>query len=89
MDDFSSDEDPDISDLVSTELGPSVLLWCSWIWYLAANTGHTSLEICYSLGKYLRWLSGISSPEYQYQIDEERRIAEGRQRTCDSFCLYG
>jgi hypothetical protein len=90
MEEFSSDEDSDMSAQVSTELGPSALLWWSWIWYLAANTGRTSLEICYSLGKCLRWLFGISSPEYQYQINEERRIIaeEVRQRKRNKFCLY-
>jgi hypothetical protein len=87
---FSSDEDPDISAKVSREFGPSGLQWGSWIRHLVANTGRKSLQMCYSLGKYLARLFENSAPGYQYEINEEARIKAEEQwkNKTDKFCMY-
>lgn len=57
----------------------STLQWGPWIWYQTVNVGIKSLKVCDYLGEHLASFFGITTPKYQYEIDEyERMIAEVR-----------
>lgn len=84
MEECSSDEDePDTSAKVIAEVHPNTLSWGPWIWHYTVNIGRKSLQVCDYLGEHLASLFGITTPKYQYEIDEYNRIMaeeEERQR---------
>lgn len=81
IEEYSSDEDePDASTQV-TSINPSTLQWGPWIWYHTVNVGIKSLKVCDYLGEHLAGFFGITTPKYQYEIDEyERVLAEEEER---------
>ena len=52
------------------------MTWGPWLWYKAINVGSKSLEVCDYLGEHLASFFGITTPKYQYEIDEFNRIME-------------
>ncbi|GFG34684.1 hypothetical protein Cfor_10910 [Coptotermes formosanus] len=81
IEEYSSDEDePDESTQV-TSINPSTLRWGPWIWYHTVNAGIKSLKVCDYLGEHLASFLGITTPKYQYEIDEyDRMMAEEEER---------
>jgi len=47
-----------------------------WFAYQAWNMGSKSLEVCDYLGEKLAAFFGITTPKYQYVIDEYNRMIE-------------
>ncbi|XP_023725778.1 protein FAM177A1 isoform X2 [Cryptotermes secundus] len=82
LEEYSSDEDePDIPALVTAEVQPSMLPWGPWIWYHTVNVGRKSLQVCDYMGEHLASILGITTPKYQYEIDEYNSImAEEEER---------
>lgn len=76
IEEYSSDEDePDASTQV-TSINPSTLQWRPWIWYHTVNVGIKTLKVCDYLGEHLASFFGITTPKYQYEIDEHDRMME-------------
>ncbi|XP_069671518.1 protein FAM177A1 isoform X2 [Periplaneta americana] len=82
IEEYSTDEDEsDKSARITSELNPRTLSWGPWIWYQTANVGSKSLQVCDFLGEHLASFFGITTPKYQYEIDEYDRImAEEEER---------
>ncbi|KAJ9589651.1 hypothetical protein L9F63_017140 [Diploptera punctata] len=77
IEEFSSDEDEiEKSAAYTTEVNPSSMTWGPWLWYKAINAGSKSLEVCDYLGEHLASFFGITTPKYQYEIDEFNRMME-------------
>jgi hypothetical protein len=76
MADFSDDEEPYTSTPVQAtgRLGPNMLPWRPWLWYVIANTGSTLLKVCDYLGEHFARYFGIIAAKCQYEIDEHKRI---------------
>lgn len=81
IEEYSSDEDEqDASNKVAT-INPSTLQWGPWIWHHTVNVGIKSLKVCDYLGEHLASFFGITTPKYQYEIDEyDRMMAEEEER---------
>lgn len=57
------------------------LKWGSWMYYWMLYTGSSALAACDYVGESLANLLGITSPKYQYEIDEYKRC-EKEVRLC-------
>lgn len=83
LEEYSTDDEVDSSNKENTisTVDPKTLSWGPWIWYYTATAGTKTLEVCDSLGEHLADFFGITSPKYQYEIDEYNRImAEEEER---------
>nr|CAD7195756.1 unnamed protein product [Timema douglasi] len=89
LEEYSTDEDE--SDIVPTtavtnEINPKTLTWGPWTLYHVATAGSKTLQVCDYLGESLANFFGITTPKYQYEIDEYHRMLaeeEERQRQLD------
>ncbi|CAG2057081.1 unnamed protein product [Timema podura] len=62
------------------------LTWGPWTLYHVATAGSKTLQVCDYLGESLANFFGITTPKYQYEIDEYHRMLaeeEERQRQLD------
>ncbi|XP_021936106.1 protein FAM177A1-like isoform X2 [Zootermopsis nevadensis] len=86
IEEYSDEDEPDTSAQITNKLNPSLLPWGSWIWYHTVHAGSKSLQVCDYLGEHLASFFGITTPKYQYEIDEYNRIMaeeDERQRKMD------
>nr|CAD7568783.1 unnamed protein product [Timema californicum] len=57
------------------------LTWGPWTLYHVATAGSKTLQVCDYLGESLANFFGITTPKYQYEIDEyHRSLAEEEER---------
>ena len=73
-DDTSSDEDQNPE--VNANINPSDLTWLLWMWYYIRAVSSGALKAAEFLGERLAALFGITTPKYQYVIDEYYRLKE-------------
>lgn len=50
------------------------MTWFPWMWYQAATAASQTLQVCDYLGESLASFFGITTPKYQYEIEEYHRI---------------
>ncbi|XP_067011815.1 protein FAM177A1 [Anabrus simplex] len=76
LEEYSTDDEPDEVDSshVVSSVDPKTLPWGSWMWYQTVVAASTSLRVCDYLGETLANFFGITSPKYQYEIDEYKRM---------------
>ncbi|XP_042893048.1 protein FAM177A1-like isoform X4 [Penaeus japonicus] len=55
---------------------PKALTWGPWIYYWMLYSGSSMLSACDYVGESLANFLGITSPKYQYEIDEYNRAME-------------
>ncbi|XP_033209526.1 protein FAM177A1-like isoform X2 [Belonocnema kinseyi] len=55
-------------------VNPKKLPWLPWAWYHTTWASGKVLEGCDSMGEYLAEFFGITTPKYQFEIDEYYRI---------------
>ncbi|KAK8718869.1 hypothetical protein OTU49_014407, partial [Cherax quadricarinatus] len=67
-----TDNKPDTLALVD----PKSLSWGPWMYYWMYYTGSKTLSACDYVGEGLAHFLGITSPKYQYEIDEYKRCEE-------------
>ncbi|KAL0279402.1 UNVERIFIED_CONTAM: hypothetical protein PYX00_000972 [Menopon gallinae] len=53
---------------------PQTLTWGPWMWYYTVFAGSKALEACDYMGEFLAEFFGITTPKYQYEIDEYHRM---------------
>lgn len=76
MEEYSTDEDEEVQerkDLLPS-VDPSRLTWGPYLWFYMIRVATTTLSVCDFLGEKMASLFGISTPKYQYAIDEYYRI---------------
>ncbi|CAD5119691.1 DgyrCDS8283 [Dimorphilus gyrociliatus] len=72
---YSTDEEEPVE--LPPPVDPKTLTWAPWIGYYFRHVGLKTLNAADYLGEKLAWFFGITSPKYQYIIDEvNRRNAE-------------
>ncbi|XP_071543034.1 uncharacterized protein [Panulirus ornatus] len=77
LEEFSTDEeDEDKQPDTMTLVDPKTLKWGSWMYYWMLYTGSSALAACDYVGEGLANLLGITSPKYQYEIDEHKRCED-------------
>lgn len=52
------------------------LKWGSWLYYWMLYSGNSALSACDYIGESLANVLGITSPKYQYEIDEYNAAIE-------------
>uniref|UniRef100_A0AAQ4RA58 Family with sequence similarity 177 member A1 n=1 Tax=Gasterosteus aculeatus aculeatus TaxID=481459 RepID=A0AAQ4RA58_GASAC len=88
MEEFSTDEE-DTEEPVNREVIASKLTWAPYFWFHMWRMGTSTISgkagpnLCDYMGERLASLFGITSPKYQYAIDEYYRIKKER---CGSGC---
>lgn len=59
-----------------TEIDPSDMTWPLWVWYYVVAVSSGALKVAEYLGEKLAAFFGITTPRYQYVIDEFYRLKE-------------
>ncbi|KAK3914114.1 Protein FAM177A1 [Frankliniella fusca] len=78
LEEYSTDEDEDTPDFKTdnkiAHIDPRQMTWFPWMWYQAATAASQTLQVCDYLGESLASFFGITTPKYQYEIEEYHRI---------------
>ncbi|XP_059171403.1 protein FAM177A1-like [Physella acuta] len=73
LEEYSSDEDEVAAAPERLQVNPHTLSWATWAVYFMTEVGKKSLAAADFCGEKLAWLFGITTPKYQYAIEEYRR----------------
>ncbi|XP_074065613.1 protein FAM177A1 [Macrotis lagotis] len=77
MEEYSTDEDESDGqekiDLLPT-IDPTKLTWGPYLWFYMLRAATSTLSVCDFFGEKIASLLGISTPKYQYAIDEYYRM---------------
>ncbi|KAJ8290303.1 hypothetical protein GJAV_G00011140 [Gymnothorax javanicus] len=77
MEEYSTDEEeeeePEKRELMSAP-DPSTLTWGPYFWFHMWRVATSTISVCDYLGEKMASFFGITSPKYQYAIDEYYRI---------------
>ncbi|XP_037690742.1 protein FAM177A1 [Choloepus didactylus] len=77
MEEYSTDEDevdgPEKKDILPT-VDPTKLTWGPYLWFYMLRAATSTLSVCDFLGEKIASVLGISTPKYQYAIDEYYRM---------------
>jgi len=87
LEEYSEDEDTNAvkthascPNSTKTSKEPRFMNWPQYITFQFFNAGTKSLAFCDYLGEKFAWMLGITSPKYQYAIEErERKIKEEKE----------
>ncbi|XP_077477727.1 protein FAM177A1 isoform X2 [Stigmatopora argus] len=75
MEEFSTDEEEeDIVEKKTVTVDSSQLTWGPYFWFHMWRMATSTVSVCDYMGEKLASLFGITSPKYQYAIDEYYRI---------------
>ncbi|XP_059208560.1 protein FAM177A1 [Centropristis striata] len=77
MEEYSTDEEEEVEEPVKRDVvtvDPSKLTWGPYFWFHMWRMGTSTISVCDYMGERLASLFGITSPKYQYAIDEYYRI---------------
>ncbi|XP_054706376.1 protein FAM177A1-like [Uloborus diversus] len=77
LEEYSSDEECEV-DANDTQplIDPKTLTWVPYFGYLVWLLGSRTLAVCDYLGEHLAWFFGITSPKFQYEIDQYEKMAK-------------
>nr|XP_034491704.1 protein FAM177A1-like [Marmota flaviventris] len=77
MEEYSTDED-EVDGLEKKDVLPSIdptkLTWGPYLWFYMLRAATSTLSVCDFLGEKIASVLGISTPKYQYAIDEYYRM---------------
>ncbi|XP_005285400.2 protein FAM177A1 [Trachemys scripta elegans] len=77
MEEYSTDEEEDPvqekKDLLPS-IDPTTLTWGPYLWFHMLRVATSTLSVCDFLGEKIASVLGISTPKYQYAIDEYYRM---------------
>uniref|UniRef100_A0A8D0HAI6 Family with sequence similarity 177 member A1 n=1 Tax=Sphenodon punctatus TaxID=8508 RepID=A0A8D0HAI6_SPHPU len=77
MEEYSTDEEEadeqEKKDLLPT-IDPTTLTWGPYLWFQMLRVATSTLSVCDFLGEKIASVLGISTPKYQYAIDEYYRM---------------
>ncbi|GFN82900.1 protein fam177a1 [Plakobranchus ocellatus] len=73
LEEYSSDDSDDSEDIV-VKVDPSSLTWGPWCLYYMSGAARRTLSAADYCGERLASLLGITTPKYQYAINEHNRI---------------
>ncbi|KAF1375124.1 hypothetical protein PFLUV_G00236220 [Perca fluviatilis] len=77
MEEYSTDEEEEVEEPVKRDVitvDPSKLTWGPYFWFHMWRMGTSTISVCDYMGERLASLFGITTPKYQYAIDEYYRI---------------
>ncbi|RXN27334.1 protein FAM177A1-like [Labeo rohita] len=77
MEEYSTDEEeeeePEKAKTIS-KVDPSKLTWGPYVWFQMWRVATSTISVCDYLGEKMASLLGITTPKYQYAIDEYYRM---------------
>ncbi|XP_029454814.1 protein FAM177A1 [Rhinatrema bivittatum] len=75
MEEYSTDEEDEQEkqDLLPS-IDPTKLTWGPYVWFYMLRAATSTLSVCDFLGERIASFLGISTPKYQYAIDEYYRM---------------
>ncbi|XP_041354532.1 protein FAM177A1-like [Gigantopelta aegis] len=79
LEEYSSDEDED-KPPPEPPVDPKTLTWFPWFWHYIVTVASRTLSAADLCGEKLAWFFGITSPKYQYAIDEYYRLKEEEEK---------
>nr|XP_011431515.2 protein FAM177A1 [Crassostrea gigas] len=79
LEEYSTDEEEEVKPPEPT-VNPKELTWMPWFWYYFATAARGTLYVADSCGEKLASFFGITTPKYQYAIDEYYRLKEEEER---------
>uniref|UniRef100_A0A1A7X9P5 Family with sequence similarity 177, member A1 n=1 Tax=Iconisemion striatum TaxID=60296 RepID=A0A1A7X9P5_9TELE len=77
MEEFSTDEEEEEETRVKKDVitvDPSKLTWGPYFWFYMWRMATSTVSVCDYMGERLASLFGVTTPKYQYAIDEYYRI---------------
>lgn len=76
LEEYSSEDEVDTSQktTVVAQVDPRTLNWLPWTWHQTTWVGTKVLDGCDYLGEWLANFFGITTPKYQFEIDEFNRL---------------
>ncbi|XP_020498763.2 protein FAM177A1 [Labrus bergylta] len=77
MEEFSTDEEEEEEEPLKTDVitvDPSKLTWGPYFWFQTWRMATSTISVCDYMGEKLASLFGITTPKYQYAIDEYYRM---------------
>ncbi|XP_040916981.1 protein FAM177A1 isoform X2 [Toxotes jaculatrix] len=77
MEEYSTDEEEEEEDPVKKDVitvDPAKLTWAPYFWFQMWRMATSTVSVCDYMGERLASLFGITTPKYQYAIDEYYRI---------------
>ena len=77
LEEYSTDEEEENTQPV---VDPKTLDWMPWVWYCIVTVSKKSLSVADTCGEHLAWFFGITTPKYQYAIDEYYRLKEEEEK---------
>ncbi|OWF40231.1 protein FAM177A1-like [Mizuhopecten yessoensis] len=80
LEEYSTDEDEEEKKPAEPPVDPKSLTWVPWIWYYTAFAAMKTLKGADFCGEKLAWFFGITTPKYQYAIDEFYRLKEEEEK---------
>ncbi|XP_075048773.1 protein FAM177A1 isoform X2 [Mixophyes fleayi] len=77
MEEYSTDEEEELQerkDLLPTADPQSKLTWGPYLWFYMLRVATSTLSVCDFFGEKIASVLGVSTPKYQYAIDEYYRV---------------
>ncbi|CAC5364522.1 unnamed protein product [Mytilus coruscus] len=78
LEEYSTDEEDE--NPPQPVVDPKTLTWMPWVWYHVVTVSKKALSVADTCGEHLAWFFGITTPKYQYAIDEYYRLKEEEER---------
>ncbi|XP_076754567.1 protein FAM177A1 [Xylocopa sonorina] len=71
-----SEDETDIPNTSKTvnQVDPKTLNWIPWAWHRTTSFGNVILDGCDYVGEWLAGFFGITTPKYQFEINEFYRL---------------
>ncbi|PIK62496.1 hypothetical protein BSL78_00593 [Apostichopus japonicus] len=77
MEEYSTDEeDGENEESAGPVVDPQTLTWGPFLWYYTYSAALKTFNACEIMGEKLAYFFGITSPKYQYAINEFHRLEE-------------
>ncbi|CAN7995284.1 unnamed protein product, partial [Ixodes hexagonus] len=79
LEEYSSEDESDalVQDTRNlTVADPKTMSWVPYFFHLALQMGTKALAVCDYLGEHLAYFFGITSPKYQYELEEYQKMVQ-------------
>ncbi|XP_033733860.1 protein FAM177A1-like [Pecten maximus] len=80
LEEYSTDEEEEEKKPTEPLVNPKSLTWVPWFWYYTVLAASKTLKGADFCGEKLAWFFGITTPKYQYAIDEFYRLKEEEEK---------
>ncbi|XP_069114908.1 protein FAM177A1-like [Argopecten irradians] len=80
LEEYSTDEEEEEKKTSQPPVDPKSLTWVPWVWYYTVLAASKTLKGADFCGEKLAWFFGITTPKYQYAIDEFYRLKEEEEK---------